>query len=100
MLEERLKARLFESAEVRAQLRAIKAAVESGALTAEEAVERLGTLLSRRAEITIPGTLIGGLFITFLGNGLTLLGLGAPFRYGLNGAFILLAMAIGALKRN
>ena len=60
----------------------------------------LGTLLSRRAEITIPGTLVGGLFITFLGNGLTLLGLGAPFRYGLNGAFILLAMAIGALKRN
>jgi ribose/xylose/arabinose/galactoside ABC-type transport system permease subunit len=59
----------------------------------------LGTLLSRRAEITIPGTLAGGLFITFLGNGLTLLGLGAPFRYGLNGAFILLAMAIGALKR-
>ena len=52
------------------------------------------------AEITIPGTLVGGLFITFLGNGLTLLGLGAPFRYGLNGAFILLAMAIGALKRN
>ena len=46
------------------------------------------------------GVLVGGLFITFLGNGLTLLGLGAPFRYGLNGAFILLAMAIGALKRS
>jgi len=60
----------------------------------------LGTLLSRRAEITIWGTLIGGLFITFLGNGLTLLGLGAPYRYALNGGFILLAMAIGALKRN
>jgi len=60
----------------------------------------LGTLLHRRAEITIWGTLAGGLFITFLGNGLTLLGLGAPYRYGLNGAFILLAMAIGALKRN
>jgi len=60
----------------------------------------LGTLLSRRAEITIAGALVGGLFITFLGNGLTLLGLGAPFRYGLNGGFILLAMAIGALKRS
>jgi ribose/xylose/arabinose/galactoside ABC-type transport system permease subunit len=59
----------------------------------------LGTLFSRRAEITVAGTLAGGLFITFLGNGLTLLGLGAPFRYGLNGGFILLAMAIGALKR-
>jgi len=60
----------------------------------------LGTLLSRRAEITIWGTLLGALFITFLGNGLTLLGLGAPYRYALNGAFILLAMAVGALKRN
>ncbi len=59
----------------------------------------LGTLLSRRADITIWGTLIGALFITFLGNGLTLLGLGAPYRYALNGGFILLAMAIGALKR-
>ncbi|MDQ0475214.1 ABC transporter permease [Labrys wisconsinensis] len=60
----------------------------------------LGTLLSRRAEITIWGTLIGALFITFLGNGLTLLGLGAPYRFALNGGFILMAMAIGALKRN
>ncbi|HWJ76180.1 MAG TPA: ABC transporter permease [Kaistia sp.] len=59
----------------------------------------LGTLLSRRADITIWGTLIGALFITFLGNGLTLLGLGAPYRYALNGGFILLAMAIGAVKR-
>jgi ribose/xylose/arabinose/galactoside ABC-type transport system permease subunit len=60
----------------------------------------LGTLLSRRAEITIWGTLLGALFITFLGNGLTLLGLGAPYRYALNGGFILLAMAVGALKRS
>ena len=60
----------------------------------------LGTLLHPRAEITIWGTMLGGLFITFLGNGLTLLGLGAPFRFALNGGFILLAMAIGALKRN
>lgn len=60
----------------------------------------LGTLLSRRGEITILGTLVGALFITFLGNGLTLLGLGAPYRYALNGGFILLAMAVGALKKN
>ncbi|MCO6049246.1 ABC transporter permease [Mesorhizobium sp. RP14(2022)] len=59
----------------------------------------LGTLASRRGEMSIPGTLMGALFIGFLGNGLTLLGLGAPYRYALNGGFILLAMAIGALKR-
>lgn len=46
------------------------------------------------------GTLLGALFITSLGNGLTLLGLGAPYRYALNGGFILLDMAIGVLKRN
>lgn len=59
----------------------------------------LGTLASRRAEMNVPGTLIGALFIGFLGNGLTLLGLGAPYRYAFNGGFILLAMAVGALKR-
>ena len=59
----------------------------------------LGTLASRQGEMSIPGTLMGALFIGFLGNGLTLLGLGAPWRYALNGGFILLAMAIGALKR-
>jgi ribose/xylose/arabinose/galactoside ABC-type transport system permease subunit len=59
----------------------------------------LGTLFSRRAEMNIFGTLCGALFITFLGNGLTLLGLGAPYRYALNGGFILLAMAIGAFKK-
>ena len=59
----------------------------------------LGTLASRQGEMSIPGTLMGALFIGFLSNGLTLLGLGAPYRYALNGGFILLAMAIGALKR-
>jgi ribose/xylose/arabinose/galactoside ABC-type transport system permease subunit len=59
----------------------------------------LGTLASRRGETNVLGTVIGGLFITFLGNGLTILGLGAPYRFALNGAFILLAMAIGGLKR-
>jgi len=59
----------------------------------------LGTLASKRGEMNIFGTLLGALFIAFLGNGLTLLGLGAPYRLALNGAFILLAMAVGGLKR-
>lgn len=59
----------------------------------------LGTLASRNGEMNVGGTLIGALFIAYLGNGLTILGLGAPYRYTLNGAFILLAMAVGTLKR-
>jgi ribose/xylose/arabinose/galactoside ABC-type transport system permease subunit len=60
----------------------------------------LGTLASRTGALSIPGTLIGALFVSFLGNGLTILGLGAPSRFALNGAFILLAMAVGALRRS
>ncbi len=60
----------------------------------------LGTLASRTGALTIPGTLIGALFVSFLGNGLTILGLGAPSRFVLNGAFILLAMAVGAMRRS
>lgn len=60
----------------------------------------LGTLASKRGEMSVTGTLVGALFIGFLTNGLTMLGLGAPYRYALNGGFILLAMAIGGLKRD
>ena len=59
----------------------------------------LGTLASRTGAVSIPGTLIGALFVSFLSNGLTILGLGASTRYALNGVFILLAMAVGALRR-
>ena len=59
----------------------------------------LGTLASRRGNMSIFGTIIGALFIAFLSNGLTIVGLGAPYRFALNGGFILLAMAVGALKR-
>lgn len=59
----------------------------------------LGTLASRGGTMTIPGTLVGALFVAFLSNGLTMLGLGAPYRFALNGGFILLAMAVGALRR-
>jgi ribose/xylose/arabinose/galactoside ABC-type transport system permease subunit len=59
----------------------------------------LGTLASRNGALSIPGTLVGALFVSFLSNGLTILGLGAPTRFALNGVFILLAMAVGALRR-
>jgi ribose/xylose/arabinose/galactoside ABC-type transport system permease subunit len=59
----------------------------------------LGTLASRTGAVSIPGTLIGALFVSFLSNGLTILGLGAAARFTLNGVFILLAMAVGALRR-
>ena len=60
----------------------------------------LGTLASPRGMMNIPGTVIGALFVAFLGNGLTLMGLGGAYRYALNGGFILLAMAVGALRRD
>ena len=58
----------------------------------------LGTVTTKRGQITIIGTLIGALFVGALNNLLTLLGLGAAERGILNGAFVLLAMAIGAFK--
>jgi ribose/xylose/arabinose/galactoside ABC-type transport system permease subunit len=59
----------------------------------------LGTLASPRGMMNIPGTVIGGLFVAFLGNGLTLMGLAGAYHFALNGGFILLAMAVGALRR-
>ena len=41
----------------------------------------------------------GAVFVSLLANGLTLLGLGAPYRYGLNGLLILLALALGVTRR-
>lgn len=58
----------------------------------------LGTVTTKRGQISIMGTLIGALFVGALNNLLTLLGLGAAERGILNGAFVLLAMAIGAFR--
>ena len=58
----------------------------------------LGTVVTKRGQITILGTLIGALFVGALNNLLTLLGLGAAEHGILNGAFVLLAMAIGAFR--
>lgn len=60
----------------------------------------LGTLLSRKGQMSVLGAVGGALFVGLLGNGLTLMGLGAPYRYGLNGAFIILALGIGVLRRD
>jgi ribose/xylose/arabinose/galactoside ABC-type transport system permease subunit len=59
----------------------------------------LGATASPRGRISVLWTVLGAVFVTLLANGLVLLGLGAPWRYGLNGALILLALALGVLRR-
>lgn len=59
----------------------------------------LGATASPRGRIGILWTVLGAVFVSLLANGLVLLGLGAPWRYGLNGALILLALALGVLRR-
>lgn len=59
----------------------------------------LGSVASPKGRITVLWTVVGALFVTLLANGLTLLGLGAPWRTGLNGALILIALALGTLRR-
>lgn len=59
----------------------------------------LGATASPRGRITVLWTVVGAVFVTLLANGLVLLGLGAPWRYGLNGGLILLALALGVLRR-
>ena len=58
----------------------------------------LGTVVTKRGQISIIGTLVGALFVGALNNLLTLLGLGAAAHAILNGVFVLLAMAIGAFR--
>lgn len=58
----------------------------------------LGSIASRRGRISVLWTVVGAVFVAFLANGLTLLGLGAPWRFGLNGVLILVALALGALR--
>jgi ribose transport system permease protein len=59
----------------------------------------LGSALVPSGRINVIGTAIGALFVGLIGNALTLIGLGVPYRYGVYGAVILLAMAIGVLRR-
>lgn len=59
----------------------------------------LGAAASPRGRIRVLWTVVGAVFVSLLSNGLVLLGLGAPWRYGLNGALILLALALGVVRR-
>jgi ribose/xylose/arabinose/galactoside ABC-type transport system permease subunit len=59
----------------------------------------LGTLVSKTGKISVLGTVAGALFVGCLGNQLTLLGLGAASRAVSNGAFVLIAIAVGAVRR-
>jgi ribose/xylose/arabinose/galactoside ABC-type transport system permease subunit len=59
----------------------------------------LGSVASPRGRITVLWTMVGALFVALLSNGLTLLGLGPAWRIGLNGLLILLALALGTLRR-
>ncbi len=59
----------------------------------------LGSIVMRGGRINVLGTAIGALFVGLIGNALTLMGLGVPYRYMAYGIVILLAMAIGVLRR-
>jgi ribose transport system permease protein len=59
----------------------------------------LGSALIPSGKINVVGTAIGALFVGLIGNALTLIGLGVPYRYVVYGLVILLAMAVGILRR-
>lgn len=58
----------------------------------------LGSIASPRGRVSVLWTVLGAVFVALVANGLTLLGLGAPWRYGLNGALILAALALGTMR--
>lgn len=59
----------------------------------------LGATASPRGRIGVAWAVLGAVFVSLLANALVLLGLGASWRYGLNGALILLALGLGILRR-
>lgn len=59
----------------------------------------IGTLLSKQNKFNILGTVVGALFVGFLSNFFTLMGLGASYKNLFNGVFIIVAVALGGLKR-
>jgi ribose transport system permease protein len=59
----------------------------------------LGSIVVPSGRINVLGTAVGALFVGLIGNALTLMGLGVPARYVSYGLVILVAMAIGVLRR-
>lgn len=59
----------------------------------------LGSAIAPNGRVNVVGTAIGALFVGLIGNALTLMGLGVPYRYGVYGAIILMAVAIGVIRR-
>lgn len=59
----------------------------------------LGSIASPAGRVRVLWSVVGAVFVSLLANGLILLGLGAEWRYGLNGALILLALALGSVRR-
>lgn len=58
----------------------------------------IGTLVSVRNKFNIIGSVIGALFVGFLSNFFTLMGMGIAYKNIFNGIFIILAVALGVLK--
>ncbi|MHB8065793.1 MAG: ABC transporter permease [Ruminiclostridium sp.] len=78
---------------------AVPRSVESYLLDCFVAVY-LGVLLTKRNKMSVFGTAFGALFVGFVSNWINIMELGAPYKYAINGIIILLALSIGALKRD
>jgi len=60
----------------------------------------LGVILSRRNKMNVIGTAVGALFVGLIGNWITLMGLGAPYKFAINGLIILIALSIGTMRKS
>lgn len=59
----------------------------------------LGVILSKHNRMNVIGTAIGALFVGLVSNWITLMGLGAAFKYAINGLIIIAALSIGAMRK-
>ncbi len=58
----------------------------------------IGTLISTKNKFNIIGSVIGALFVGFIGNFITLMGMGIAYKNIFNGIFIIAAVTLGVLK--